>query len=344
MVKLIDVARAAKVSVATASLVMNRRPGVKGETRLRVLAAAENLGYSPNNRARGLALRKTNTIGLVVTDIENPFFGSITRHIDEYTRDAGYNLVLSVSNDDLDLEDQIIDTFISERVDGVIIIPTLCQRTDMSCFRRLEKHNIPYVFCTSFYPGVSCDCVMTDLRSGSYELAAYLLRLGHRVIYILVSSSRAAVPSKLRIEGCMGAFDDFGIAYDESWIIECEKPDFNHGFTRTTETMGEQKPDAVMAINDITALGAKRALKEMGYMVPDDIAVAGYDDVIFSSISEIPLTTVRQPVQEICSQTVGILIERIRGDRSAMRFYMISPELVIRKSTERKQEVKFHDP
>jgi LacI family transcriptional regulator len=343
MVKLIDVARKAGVSVATASLVMNSRPGVNKQTRVRVLKAAKELGYSPNNRARGLALRKTNTIGLVVTDIENPFFGSIIRYIDEYTREVGYNLILSISNDDIDLEDQIIATFIGERVDGVIIIPTLFHRTDMSCFHQLEKHGIPYVFSTSYYPGVKCDCIMSDLKKGSYDLTLCLLSLGKRVIYMLVSYDRDAIPSKLRIEGCRKAFEENGLCFNEDWIIECRKTDFQNGYLRTREIVKEKKPDAVIAINDILALGAKKALKELGFRIPEDIAVAGYDDVIFSSISEIPLTTVHQPLPEICRKTVEVLMKRIRRRKSSMHFHMITPELVIRRSTEVCQGVTAHD-
>jgi len=343
MVKLIDVARRAGVSVATASLVMNSRPGVNKQTRGRVLKAAKDLGYSPNNRARGLALRKTNTLGLVVTDIENPFFGSIIRYIDEYTREAGYNLILSVSNDDIDLEDQIIGTFIGERVDGVIVIPSLFHRTDMSCFHKLEKHSIPYVFLTSFYPDVKCDCIMSDLRTGSYDLTMYLLGLGQRMMYMLVSHDRNAVPSKLRIEGCRKAFEEYGLHFNDECIVECRKTDFQNGYLRTMEIVKEKKPDAVIAINDILALGAKKALKELGFRIPDDIAVAGYDDVIYSSISEIPLTTVRQPIEDICSKTVEVLLKRICRKKSSMQFHIIKPELVIRRSTEVFQEVPAHD-
>ena len=343
MVKLIDVARRAGVSVATASLVMNRRPGVNNKTRVRVLTAAKDLGYSPNNRARGLALRKTNTLGLVVTDIENPFFGSIIRYIDEYTRVAGYNLILSVSNDDIDLEDRIIMTFIGERVDGVIVIPTLFHRDDMSCFQQLEKHSIPYVFLTSYYPGVKCDCIMSDLRTGSYDLATYLLGLGQRVIYMLVSHDRNAVPSKLRIEGCRKAFEEYGLHFHDEWIVECQKSDFQNGYARTMEVVKHKKPDAVIAINDILALGAKKALKELGFRIPQDMSVAGYDDVVYSSISEIPLTTVRQPSQEICRETVEVLLTRIAGKKTSMQFHMIRPELVVRRSTEQFQEISVHD-
>jgi DNA-binding LacI/PurR family transcriptional regulator len=333
MIKLQDVARRAGVSMATASLVMNNRPGVNDNTRSRVWEAARELGYSPNNRARGLALRKTDTIGLIVTDIENPFFGSITRYINEYAREREFNLILAISNDDLDTEDRIIENFISERVEGVIIIPTLTPKTETDSFRQLEKHQIPYVFITSYYPGIACDCVMTDLEAGSRRLCSYLLSLGHRKIFILVSSDRNTIPSAARIRGCRQAFEEAGMVFHENWILECTRTDFRSGFEKASQVVSREKPDAIIAINDIMALGAKRALKEMGYHIPKDISVAGYDDVIFSSISEIPLTTVKQDIPAISREAVRILIDRINRKRRSAQLYTIEPELVVRSST-----------
>jgi LacI family transcriptional regulator len=333
MIKLEDVARAAGVSVATASLVMNNRQGVNKNTRTRVINTAKRLGYSPNNRARGLVLRKTNCIGLVVTDIENPFFGSITRYIAEYIRDEGYNLILSVSNDDPAFESQIILNFIRERVEGVVIVPTLLPKQETVCLKQLETHHIPYVFISSFYQGISCDCVMTDLEEGSYKMTNYLLSQGHRVLVILVSSNSEAIPSKLRIRGCKRAFEDEGLIFRDNWVFECAKTDFQSGFEKTKEIFQRIKPDAVMAINDIMALGAKRAIKELGYKIPEDISVAGCDDLIFSSISEIPLTTIKQNIPMMCRKTVDVLMNRIKKKRRSAQLYKIEPELIIRKST-----------
>jgi LacI family transcriptional regulator len=334
MVKLKDVARKAGVSEATASLVLNKRPGVSIRTRKKVLEAAQNMGYSPNKLARSLALRKTNTVGLVVTDIENPFFGSVTRYCDEYIRDRGYNLILSISNDDLIQEEQIINNFISERVDGVIVVPTQIPRQNWFCFKQLEKHRIPFVFSTTYYDGINADCVMTDLQEGSFQLTKYLIELGHRKILFLVSAYRSMAISKLRIAGCMQAFENVGLFYDTSWIIECKKNDYHHGYRATLEALKERIPDSVIAINDIMALGAKRALQELGYRIPDDISVAGYDDVIFSSVSEIPLTSVKQDIPSISRETVNLLMEKIQRKNTYLnRVIKIKPELIVRKST-----------
>lgn len=333
MVKLINVAKRARVSEATASLALNRKPGVNAKTRERVLQAARTLGYSPNTLARGLATKRTHTIGLVVTDIENPFFGSLTRYIDQFILEAGYTLILSVSNDELELEARIVHDFIGKRVDGVIIVPTILPRRDLSYFEHLKRHHIPFIFSTSYYSGVPCDCVMTNLEEGSYALTRYLLELGHMDILLLISNNREVVPSRLRIQGCLRAFNERGLSFDRKRIVQCERADFECGYTSTLRVLKKSRPEAVMTINDIMALGAKRAIKEMGFSVPDQISVAGYDDVIFSSIPEVPLTTVRQNIRQISRQTVNLLLRKIKGQPIRRAIHWVKPKLVIRKST-----------
>jgi LacI family transcriptional regulator len=333
MIKLKDVAKKAKVSEATASLVLNRRKGVNSATRERVLVAAQALGYTPNSIARGLAMRRTRSIGLVVTDIENPFFGSVTRFVDEFTLARDCTLVLSVSNNDLELEEKIISYFIGKRVEGVIIVPTISRRTGFSYFQDLDRHKIPYIFLTTYYPGVDADCVMADLKKGSLQLARYLIGLGHRDILFLASNDRTVPVSSLRIDGVQSAFSEAGLSADSIRVVECDKANFSCGYAVTQTELGRGKPDAIIGVNDIVALGAERAVRDMGYSIPGDISVCGYDDVIFSRISEVPLTTVKQDVKQICRKAVDVLFDRIGGAHTVKRIHKIAPELVIRQST-----------
>ena len=333
MIKLKDVAKRARVSEATASLALNRKKGVNALTRDRVLKAAEILGYTPNAIASGLATRRTRTIGLVVTDIENPFFGSITRYVDEFVRERGCTLVLSVSNDELALEERIVSYFVGKRVEGAIIVPTINRRQDFGCFTNLRRHRIPFVFATTYYPGIDADCVMTDLKKGSYQLGKYLLGLGHRDILFLASHDRGVPVSSLRIEGLQKSFAEAGFPSDRVEVAECERTSFSCGYATTIKALKERIPDAIVAVNDITALGAERAARERGLQIPRDISVCGYDDVIFSRISEIPLTTVKQDIKQICRKTVDTLFDLIRGKPSSNAIHKVQPELIIREST-----------
>jgi LacI family transcriptional regulator len=338
VVKQEDVAALAQVSTATVSLVLNDKPVVNAHTRKRVLQAASTLGYTPNSIAQRLATRRSRTIGLIVTDIENPFFSAVTRHVDAFTKAAGYGLVLEISNDDLDREQASIEDFIAKRVEGLVIVPTLhTLRDDFSVFDRLKASGIPYVFLTSYYPGHKSSCVMTDLRRGSYLATRHLLKLGHRDIVLLALDDTRVVPAALRIAGFKRALSQARCPFDPWMIVRCSLPNFLNGYEKTAQLLEKRKPDAVMAINDLMALGATRAVREAGYRIPEDVAVAGFDDVIFASISEVPLTTVRQDVPEMCRLAVEHLLALCELEdpyRKPFVFRTVRPSLVLRASTQ----------
>jgi len=337
MVTLKDVAALVGVSTATVSLVVNDRPGVNAATRERVLRAARELGYTPNSIAQRLATRRSRTIGLVVTDIENPFFASITQHVDAFTKAAGYGLILEISNDELSREERSVQDFVGKMVEGLIVVPTLrTVRRDFSVFDRLRALKIPYLFLTSYYPGHRCHCVMMDLEQGSYMVARHLAELGHRDIVLLAPDDTRVVPAALRIRGFKRALAEARCAFRGDMIVHCGEPNFKNGYEKTGRLLKREKPDAIMAINDILALGASRAIREAGYRIPQDIAVAGFDDVVFASISEVPLTTVRQDVPGLCELAVREILALLRqsdpySGKPTTKF--LRPELVVRAST-----------
>jgi len=339
MVKLKDVAASAGVSTATVSLVLNKKPGVNATTREKVLRASRALGYTPNGIAQRLATKRSRTIGLIVTDIENPFFATVTKYMDQYTKAAGYGLIFEISNDDLEREENSIRDFIGKMVEGLVIVPTLrTLRQDFSIFDRLRSLGIPCVFLTSYYPGHQCHCVMTDLERGSNLMTRHLLSLGHRNIVLLAPDDTRVVPAALRINGFKNALRDGGCAFTEEMIVRCGEPNFTNGYEKTASLIRRRKPDAIMAINDILALGAKRAVNEAGYRVPEDIAVAGFDDVVFASISEVPLTTVKQDVPEMCRLAVRDLMTLLAAAdpyRKRLQARTLRPELIVRASTGR---------
>jgi LacI family transcriptional regulator len=334
MIRLKDVAKYAGVSEATASLVLNERPGVNTKTRKKVQRAIKKLRYYPNHFARGLAKRRTQTLGLVVTDIENPFFGSMTKHINAFTRENSYDLVFSITDDDLETEDRILEDFIGKRLNGIIIIPTVHKRREFSHFERLRELGIPYIFSTTYYSGYECDYVMSDLARGSYELTKYLLELGHRDIILFASEDMRVPPSRLRINGYRKALEEFGVEFSKDRIIGCEHPDYYHGYKHMVQRIvSGNVPHAVTAINDVLALGAKQALIDHGIRVPADVSVAGYDDVVFSALSDIPLTTVKQNIPSICRTTVEMLLRKIKQEQIPRVKKKIATELILRKST-----------
>jgi LacI family transcriptional regulator len=333
IVKLKDVAARAGVSEATASLALNNKPGIKEATRHKVMEAARVLDYTPNETAQSLATSRTKTIGLIITDIENPFFGCLTRHIDQTIRSYGYQLILSISNDDVSLEDSILQDFLRKRIEGIIIVPSFAKRENYQIYETLERRKIPFVFSTTYYSGFESRSVMTDLSHGSYLLVKYLLDMGHRKIGFLLSSDPATAISALRLQGYHRAFEERGVPIDRALIHPCARVDYYSAFQETGILLKNSNIDALITINDYMALGAKRAAEGMGYQIPEDLSIAGYDDVAFASFSEIPLTTVRQNIQVIAHETADRLFGLIRGTYTEPKQVWVNPELIVRQST-----------
>ncbi|HEY5560318.1 MAG TPA: LacI family DNA-binding transcriptional regulator [Clostridiaceae bacterium] len=333
-IKIKDIARMANVSEATVSLALNGKEGVKEETKRKVIEIAREVGYTPSAYAQGLAKRISETIGLIVPDIENPYFGRLVRCIDKNVREYGYKLVIAISDENIEREKAIVKDFISKRVEGIIIAPLSGANQPKDYLDELNKNSIPCVFVTSYYPELDASCVMVDLEEGTYKLVQYLLDLGHRDIFFLAGAPQV-IATEQRVRGYIKAFEEKGIDVDKSKLIECRKFDFDEAYNTTFSLVGTRKKniDAIITMNDIMALGVLRALDEQNIKVPEDISLCGYDNVIFSSISLIPITTVNQDIDRMALAVTNILFDEMKNkERNKLRI-LIKPELVIRKST-----------
>lgn len=327
-----DVSNAAKVSVGTASMALNGKKEVNAGTRKKVLEAAEKLGYKPNKYARILSSKRTHTIGLIITDITNPFFGLITDFIQQELEKKGYDLILGISGGSRSRERHIVDKFISQRVDGVIMVPSHKQPADTVHFRELRERKIPLCFVTAYYTGIDAPFVMTDLSMGSYELTGHLLQSGCKSIaYIVVNPSLPL--ASLRLDGYRAAFREAKIEADPEWVITVTEATFECGYAAAEKLFGDIKFDAVLAMNDIMALGVLKYLKEHDYKVPDDILVAGYDDLLYTMLLETSLTTVRQPVRQMCVRAAEMILKLIDDPEAVTEKVFLAPQLIIRNST-----------
>lgn len=332
-VKLKDIAVVAGVSESTVSLALNEKPVVRHETRDRIKAIAAQLGYSPNLIAKSLARSKSGTIGLVVPDIENPFFSKLIRCIDEDLLSRQINLIVATSGDRLEGEQRVIDNFISERVEGVIIAPVNQAVTDPDYIRKLESNKIRFVFATSYYPNIPAPFVMTDLEQGSFELTEHLIRQDRRRIFFLVGD-RSSIPTMTRIKGYTRACEAHHLDVDDRQFIPCGQAGFEQAYRATLELLGSGcLVDAVITLNDIMALGALRALSELRIRIPGQIALAGYDNVVFSSVATIPITTVQQDMPALAAAAVDILLGQSGENTGQNRQLFLPPRLIVREST-----------
>ena len=336
-IKIGDIAKKLNISKATVSLALNDKDGVNAETKNLVKQTAEKMGYTPNAIAKNLAKRKNKNIGLIVPDITNPYYGNLVKHISDYTESYyDYNTVFATSNDNHHSEEKIIENFISERVGGVIIAPTNSNKVDHSYIRKLERYNIRYAFVTAYYPDLKAPYTMIDLEEGSYQLVSYLLDLGHRSICFLTSDP-GVVPTFTRIRGYEKAFKERGIPLDATMFFDCKVPSFEKAYAITDQLIASKiNIDAIITLNDIMALGALRALMERGVNVPGELSLAGYDNVIFSTVSTIPITTVNQDLERMSRGAVDMLFDMIKSGQTYDKSVLIEPELIIRRSTTRR--------
>jgi LacI family transcriptional regulator len=328
-----DVARTAGVTEAAASLALNGNGNISTATRQRIHKIAREMGYSPNAKARQLALKKTQTIGVVVPDIENPYYGKMVKEITCQCKVYGYNVVIADSGEDAETEEKIILNFVSERVEGILIAPInrTISRTDY--ITPLRKYNVKYCFIVAYPPNLKCPYVMMNLEKGSYCLVNHLLDRGKRKIYFLLGSERNLATST-RLAGYERAFKEHRLNVNHKFLINCDSYTFESAY-RATVGLIESKTtiDAVITLNDIMALGSLRALIEKNIAVPHDVSIAGYDDVIFASISTIPLSTVRQDVVGIANNSVKMLIDMINSEQDDDRHILLEPELILRGTT-----------
>ena len=328
-----EVAAAAGVSIATASVALNNKPGVSEETRAKILEIAKQMNYVANVGARALKTSRTNNIGLIVPDIENPYYATLVRQFGMQVEKIGCHMLLGVSEDNADRETELVKVLVSTGVDGVAIAPSAyVEGAQAEYYDILSQLRIPMVYITGYLPGRPAPAVMTDLVEGEYQLVRHLLDRGCRRIFLL-TARQELLYSKMRVDGCKRAFAERDIAFHEEWIYETV-PRLDNGYRFVQEAWPLQ-PDAIITINDFMAMGVLRALQELDVRVPEDVSVAGFDDLIFGQLLGAPLTTVTQPVAEICRRVVALLSDMIATGNMLYQEHLelLPPTLQIRQTT-----------
>lgn len=325
-----QIAELAGVSVATASVAINGKDGVSAEKREEILSIAEELHYFANAGARMLKTQRSFCIGLIVTDIENPFFSMVVSELNRNAEARGYSIMMFVSRDSAQREANLVGMLISQGVDGIIITPAAQSQMSTAHLKMLKDMKIPFIYCTSYHQAFAAPCVMTELESGEYLMVSHLLSRGCRKIFMLAADPGLVFVQK-RVAGYRRAFEERGLPFREDWIFAAS-PRYEDGYA-FAKRIWPQRPDAIVSINDFQAVGMMQAFHEMGVHVPEDISVAGYDDLPFSSMMSIPLSTVSQPVKQICQKTIDLLIEMIETGSRTQDVFMLAPSLIVRDST-----------
>jgi LacI family transcriptional regulator len=325
-----EVARAADVSVATVSHVINGTRFVSPALADRVQAAMGTLGYTPDATARSLRVRRTQTIGLVIPDNSNPFFAQLAQVIEEEGFEAGYTTILGNSTEQADRERRYVQTLVSKRVDGLIV--ALSREDDGTLDRILRPAKIPVVVIDRDVTLRGADIVLYDNAGGSSAAARHLLELGHRRIAFIAGPSDVQ-PAAERVRGFRHALHAAGVELAREAVAEA---DFHYDGGREATAALLKSSDgitAIVAANDLMAAGALRALADRGIRVPQEMSVVGFDDAPLAEMVSPALTTVRQPLQEMAQMAVSLLLARIAGQDSQVQRHVLPTELVVREST-----------
>lgn len=326
-----DVAAAAGVSVGTASMAINDSPRISTQTKQSVLKIVAKLNYRRNPYARSFSLSSSNTIGFLVPDLLNSFFGEMAGHLQNEIEQRGKALMFGLTNESSRQEAKLIRQFIDRGIDGLIIVPVIEACPNLNHIHELIKNKFPFVFISSYYKGIPANCVMTDLCKGSYDLTLQLLDSGHRSI-ILISGNPNVVPFAERIKGFVQAYKDRNIPFSNDQIITTLSMSFQGGYDAIRTVYFSRKIDAILAINDVMAMGIISSLHACGVRVPQDVSVAGYDDISISGLQETPLSTVHQPLDKMSKITVETLFRLINGEQTVMKPVYLKPRVVLRKS------------
>ena len=329
-VNLKDVASRAGLSVATVSLALSGSDKVSKSTRQRVEKLAREMGYRPNLYARKLVTRRSRQIGLIVPDIENVYYASLAQRIFNDLTASGYGLMISTSMNSRLTERRIICEMIENRVDALMIAPVNTPNSDAGYLAMLDEAGIPLLFVTSAYPGADRPCVMCDLYGGMRSAVGTLYAGGCRRM-ALVSGTEGVYSLDLRVAGYRDFLRENGIAYEQVYHLDNVRYEDAYALIRG---MDGPDADAYICVNDMMALGVVNALLERGVRVPEDVSVIGYDDVIFSAVSQVPITTVRQDIRRIAAEAVNRVLDMAQGNAHGRVSGCVLPcELIEKRST-----------
>ncbi len=324
-----DVAARAGVPPSTVSYVINNGPRpVSTSARERVLKAISELGYHPSDVARSLRTRRTLTIGLVIPDAANPFYGELARAVEEVSFQNGYTVILGHSSHLLEREMRYAQVLRSKQVDGAIFHPSTSDLTPIHFLKQAGVQVVVLEHRVRGYP-----CIVADDERGGYLATRHLVELGHRRIGCIV---RAGDPttSAVRVDGYRAALQEAGIPRDERLIVASE-----FGYQSGEEAAQQllklrRRPTAVVAHNDIIAIGAMKAFSEVGLEVPADISIVGFDDIALASYVRPPLTTVSNPKHQMGQVAAEVLLRLLSHEAVGSPEVTALPvHLVVRGST-----------
>ena len=326
-----DVAKYAGVSIATVSRVVNQQASVSPDVRAKVRHAIEALGYQPSRTAQRLRAKRGHVIGVVISDIQNPFFTAVVRGIEDVAYQHGYSLILCNSDEDSDKEHLYLDVMRAEAVAGVILATTI---EDNVAARQLISDGIPLIAIDRQLNDPDIDSVLVDSVQGTVEAMSHLIELGHRRIGF-IGGPVTITTMRERRDGYVLAHQQHGLPVSPE-LIKLVSPKQAGGYASAQELLDLHPPiTALFAGNNLIALGALSAIHERGLCIPRDLSVLCFSDLPWAQLLQPPLTVVTQPDYELGQKAAELLIERFQQPHKPVSHLQLGLSLTIRASTGR---------
>ena len=331
-VTIYDVAKLANCSTATVSLVFSGSPRIYPSTCQRVKEIAKQIGYTPNYIAQSLSKKSTNTIGVIIPNIDNPLFSQTIAGIESYANSKGYNLILGLSDSNRNKESFYLEMLQRERVDGLLVLPTFMDLV-IEKLNRQNPAQAPVVLCGSSgnRSNISMSYAKCNNHIGARLATNHLIETGRRRIGCIfpVFNEQQYLSRKTGYEEALAQND---IPFDENLIKICTS-DNDAIFSATQELIKEQKPDSIFCLYDYAAISVMRAIHSMGLRIPDDISVIGYDNIPISNYLPTPLSTIDTRSKLVGEKAAELLVNKIMNPDTPVQQITIEPELVVRDST-----------
>jgi LacI family transcriptional regulator len=325
-----DVAREASVSMATVSRVVNGNPNVKPVTRKKVLEVIDRLGYRPNAVARGLASKKTTTVGVIIPDISNIFFAELARGIEDIATMYKYNIILSNSDQNKDKELHLLNTMLGKQVDGLVFMGGNITAEHVEEF---EKSPVPIVLAGSIEESNKIPSVNIDYEEAVYDSIKEFIEKGHKNIAFVVGPLHEPKNMFKKLRGYQRALQDFGIPYNEELVVEGDYT-YDSGIEAIEKLLEvADRPTAILVGSDEMALGVVHGAEDKGYKVPEDFEVITSDNTRLSLMVRPQLTTIVQPLYDIGAVAMRLLTKLMNKEKVSEQIVVLPHRIEHRQST-----------
>lgn len=329
-VTIYDVAKKANVSMATVSRVINGNTNVKPTTRKKVLAAIDELGFRPNAVARGLASRKTTSVGVIIPDISNMFFAELARGIEDIATMYKYHIILSSSDQNLNRELDLFDNMLEKQVDGVIFMGGSVSEDHVKAFR---NSNIPVVLAATVDESNEIPSVNIDYYSAIQDAVHHLVEEGNHKSIGYVSNNTGSSIERSKIQGFKDKLEDHKIQVPSHLIYEGDDT-YQAGLKAAEYFLGlDESPSAIMTSSDEMALGVVHGAQDRGVKIPEDLSVVGFDNTRLSVMVRPELTTVVQPMYDIGAVSMRLLTKLLKNEEVSEDQVVLPHRIIKRSST-----------